>query len=477
VEYDAGYRVQRKFGYKCASQVSRKLSEEMTIPVASLGEQLIATGNVKIPPSVIVTMKIDGVPTEVEVILSASGSITEQNGNYPEAVRKYLNRQIDVTLRKRNFRQDGRGFFEEKSKDVTRYYVVREGINVASRFNNCSFSLVIDPSSQVRAKLNLLQYLNEELTRRGINHWRNAGEQAREISKALRGKAYNLRSTYEEPQRDEPHHNVYRFIGFKFDKGVGDGKDPTDPLEFHKKFGREVNPDQPVVEVMAQDGRKVEHVPELLEELPTPRMLKRFGASEKVHDRSLKDANTRYYMTSDLLKPLVDEQLLDPNPIEVVVENFSPVRITLKSGYVDIKANMDFQQIFKKKMLLRDPKTDSILLFSSSKDSDAAKDLVNELKKVFEDFGLSEPKIVENLTLPSEIEGFYSEVVKKLSSLKPTKTDLVLVRPRLEPKHPKLQAFWGREEEPNSNAVQEQMDCRTKDSYSHGVLEHEHLRG
>lgn len=427
VKYDERYGDLRKFGYKCASQVSRKLCEEMMIPIASLGEHLIATENVKIPPSVIVTMKIDGVPTDVEVVLSASGSITQQDRYYTDAARKYLNRQVDVVLRKRSLRQDGRGFFEEKSKDVTRYYIVREGINVASHFNNGSFSFVIDPSSQVRAKLNLFQYLKEELAKRGIDHWHNVGEKSEEISKTLRGRAYNLRSTYEEPQRDEPHHNVYRFIEFKFDKGIDAGKDPTDPAEFHRRFGRVVNPDQPIVEVMAQDGRIVEHVPELLEELPTPRMLKRFGASEKVHDRSLKDANTRYYMTSDLLKPLVDEQLVDPNPIEVGIENFSPVRITLKRGYIDIKDNIDFQQIFKKKMLLRNPRTDSIMLFSSNMDSDVAKDLVNDLKKVFEDFGLPEPKIFEKLTLSSEIEGFYSEVSKELASLKPTNADLVLI--------------------------------------------------
>ncbi len=427
VGFDKSYDTQSKFGYKAASQVSRKLSDEMHIPVASLGSKLITSTDVQLPPAVTVTMKIAGLPTDVEVMMKSSGEIKKGDADFGDAARKYLNKQIDVILKKSGFRQDARGFYEESSKDVKPFYTMYEGIHVAAQDHNGDFSLVIDPVTQVRAKLTLLDMLNEELKKREIENWRSAATVEKEINKTFRGKAYNLRSSYVEPQKDEPHHNVYRFVGFKFNKGVGDSSDPRSPGQFHEKFGRSVSPDQPIVEVTAQDGRKVDQVPELLEVLANPRTLKWFGASGKVHDRSLKDANTRFYMTSELLKPLVEAKLIDSAPQQVRVESFGPVLLTLKGSYIDIKSNRDFQEIFKKKKLLIPPSIDSITVFSSKDDSPEARSLVKELLRVFDDFAFSEPKLVEKLDAPSGLQEFYEYVSKEIKSAKPKKTDLVLV--------------------------------------------------
>jgi hypothetical protein len=427
VSFDAKYQTQSKFDYKAAAQVSRKLSEEMKIPVASLGSLVLTEEGVSLPPSVNVTMKIDGLPTDVEIGLRRSGEITGENSKFAPALRKYLNRQVDVILRKNGFRQEGRGFYENSSKDMSKYYSMYEGIHVSARTAGEELTLVVDPVTQVRAKLNLLDMLKLELSNIGVDDWRKVGESAPQINKLFRGKAFNLRSTYEEPHRDEPQHNVYRFAGFRFDKGVADSSDPRSPIEFHKKFGREIPSNQPIVEVVSQDGRTVDHVPSLLEELPTQKTLKRFGASGKVHERSLKDANTRYYMTSTLVKPLSDAGLIEPNPTQVSIEQFGPVRLTVEGDYLDIGKNLDFQGIFKKKKLLKVPTISKIIVFSTAEDHDKSADLVKELLRVIREFKLPAPEVVEKSSAPSNFENFYKYVSNELKNLKPASHDLGLV--------------------------------------------------
>ncbi len=427
VSFDRKYRSQSKFDYKAAAQASRKLSDEMKVPVAALGSLLLTSKEVVLPPSITVTMKIDGLPTDVEIGLRQKGEIRKGDDRFVQAVRKYLNRQVDVTLRQHGFRQEGRGFYEDRSKDMSKYYTMYEGIHVATRIAGGEFTFVVDPLTQVRAKLNLLDMLNQELVSRGIGDWRDIGEYADEVNKLFRGKAYNLRSTYEEPHRDEPQHNVYKFVGFRFDKGVADSTDPRSPIEFHRKFGRDIPSNQPIVEVIAQDGRKVDHVPSLLEELPTQRTLKRFGASEKVHDRSLKDANTRFYMTSSLVRPLADAGLIAPNPVQVPIQRFGPVRLTLAGDYVEIEKNRDFQDIFKKKKLLRTPIINKIMAFSTEEDGDYSTELTKEILKVIKEFKLPSPEVIEKSEAPSNLGAFYGYISGELASLKPTKNDLVLV--------------------------------------------------
>src|SRR5438552_134794 len=427
VGFDKHYLAQSKFDYKSASQVSRRLSDEMRTPVASLGSQVITRTDVQLPPSVVLTMKIEGLPTDVEIELTREGEIRAGAVNFSDAAKKYLNREVDVILHNAGFRQDARGFYEERSKNVGGFYATYEGIHVSTRVNDGQFSLVIDPVTHVRAKLDLLHMLKHELESRGIDHWKKAVDVAAEINKLFRSRAYNLRSTYVEPQRDEYRHNDYRLVGFKFETGIDDIKGPRSPAEFHRKFGREFSPDQPVVEVVAQDGRTVNQIPELLEELPSPKTLRRFGASGKVHDRALKNANTRYYMTSELLKPLVAVNMIDQRPIEVEVEAFGPVRLTVKGGYIDLKSNSDFQTIFKKQKLLKAPMISSIVVFSTEEDAPDARKLTGELLEAFTDFNLVPPKVVERLDLPSSPVDFQARASKEIAAIKPTMADLVLV--------------------------------------------------
>src|SRR2546427_9991514 len=152
VRFDRRYETQSKFEYKSASQVSRKLSDEMRVPIASLGAQVITRTNIRLPPTIVVTMKIDGQPTDVEMELNQAGEIRSGDSNYSEAAKKYLNRQVDVILTSNGFKQDARGFYEERSKNMGGFYATYEGIHVSTRANDGQFSLVIDAVTHVRAK-------------------------------------------------------------------------------------------------------------------------------------------------------------------------------------------------------------------------------------------------------------------------------------------------------------------------------------
>ena len=429
IDYDKSLITREKFGYKVAAQVSRRLTEEKRIPVASVGSLIVAAYGIEIPSVVTVTMKIDGVPTDVKVSINKVGSMKEGEIPFREAMKKFLNRCVDLLMFEKNFIQDNRGFYETKCKNISKFYAVRQGAFITTRLQmDGSWTLVIDPLTQIKARLNLLQALDLELKRRGLKHWGEAQSYAEEINKSFRSRAFSLRSTYVELGRDgNPEYNIYKFIGFDFSKALEENSDPRNPVNFHTRFGRSFSMDQPVVRVRAKGGFEVTHIPELLEERPSLKMLKRFGVSEKVQTRARMDASTRYYMTTELAKPLVEEGFIEPTPLAVDAADYGPVRLTIESDYIELKTNYDFQRYFEKKKVLKKPSIARIHVFSTDSNALATKKLVRLLLEVFKEFKLPLPQLKEDLSCPENLDEFRAHILEAAREARFSAEDLVLV--------------------------------------------------
>jgi len=428
VKYNPNYDSDTHFGYKIASHLSRKLTDEVGIPIASSGRLIIADRDLTTSKVFTVTIKINGVPTDVEVSISKKSVIQEGDEGFEDAAKRFLNRQIDLLMSRRGYEQDGRCFYEKRACNISKYYRCYDGLYIASQIEkNGEQTVVVDPVTQVRNRLNLLEALNVELKRRGIEHWRDARGLENEINRLFRSKAHSIRSTYVEIRRDAPQHNVYRFLGFDFSKPLKVDSDHSNPVNFHRKYGRKFSLDQPTVEVLAKGGYRINHIPELLEERATMRMLKRFGASEEIQTRSLMDSKERYYTTTELVQPLQTEEFIEQLPISVDIDEFAPVIITVEGDYIEIKNNFDFQKIFKKRKLLRKPQIERIYLFSTKDDSEQAERLITVLSKIFKDFKIDLPEIVKHKECPNELEGFKTFILDKAKEKQFDKKDLVLV--------------------------------------------------
>jgi hypothetical protein len=430
LEYDLTLSRRRRFGYKVASQVSRKLTDEMHVPVASIGFLIVTEDYVSLPKALTLTLKLDdGLPREIRVGIKKGGIVGPKNEIFLEAAKKLLNRKIDLLMTSQNFLQDGRGFYEEvRAKDLGKQYTIRRGIWIATHAPKEGFWTVIaDPSTQVRAKLNLKQALQLELDKRGLTHWKEAQPLAAEINKVFKSKAYSLRSRYLEPRVDEPEYNTYRFIGFDFQHGLQKDSDPANPVNFHSAFNRRFEMDQPEVIVWAHGGHIVRHIPELLEENPSLSVLKRFGVSDRAQAQSLLSAADRYYETTQLLKPLVDANLVDQRPIEVGVKDFSPVRIVMERGYIELRNNLDFQKFFDKEKLLKKPNIKTIHVFSVSEDEGLVKKLLNGLSDIFKDFSVPFPDVNEHVNGPNKLEDFRNFVLEIAEKENFSVNDLALV--------------------------------------------------
>jgi len=427
--YDPNLSSKRLFGYKVASQVSRKLTKEMQVPVASVGTFLVTSPDVGFPKMITLPIKLDdGLPHDVEVGITKSKMITAEDDRFTEAVKKYLNRKVDLLMLNEMFTQDGRGFYEERAKSLSKYYSIRRGIWLATHISKTgAWTLVVDPLTQVRAKLNLLEALKLELDRRNLSHWKQAVPFSDEINKSFRSKAYTLRSVYVEPRQENPEHNIYKFIGFRLDKGLSEDSDPRNPVNFHRRFNRSFDMDQPEVMVLAKGGFRIRHIPQLLEEHPSLRMLKRFGVSERAHAQSLINATERYYETVQLIKPLTNAEFIEPVPTEVEVKEFKPVRITISGGYIELKSNLDFQKYFEKGKLLEKPKISAIHMFATAEGAEPARRLKQALSKVFKHFKLLVPEIKEHFDCTEKLEDFIKYVLDTSKEEGFGKTDLALV--------------------------------------------------
>jgi len=428
ISFNSKYASQKKFGYKVASQASRRLTEELKTPVASLGDLLLASPELNLPKIVTILMKIEGMPTEVEIAIAKKGLINQDDEKFCVAAQKYLNRYIDLVMTSKEYSQDGRGFYEKRTKDVSKYYASQQGIYINAQVHgDGTQTVIIDPLTQIRSKLNLLEALKLTLKEKGIEHWRKAKDCENEINKIFRSKAYSLRSTYVEPREEDLEHNSYRFSRFDFQQGLEKDNNPKNPVNFHKNYGRKFSMDQPIVEVIARGGFTVTQIPELLEESPSLHMLKRFGVSEKFQARSLMDASTRFYTTFTLMKPLVDNMIIQQGPMVVETKDFSPVRLTVEGDYIQLKKNYDFQKYFQKTKVLKKPNIKRIHLFSTKKDSTHADKLMKTLEQAFLDFKIPIPEVHKNFDCPDKLEEFKNCLLQLAREGKFSKEDLMLV--------------------------------------------------
>ena len=427
IGFDSKLAAQKRFGYKVASQTARKLTFELNTPVASMGEMLVALPELNLPKIVTMIMKIEGTPTEVEVSINRNRQIGQKDGVFCIAAQKYLNRYIDLALTP-DYLQDGRGFYEKRTKDVSKYYACQQGIYINTQVHDDGTqTVIIDPLTQIRSKLNLLEALKLTLKDKGIDNWKNAKESEKEINQIFRNKSYSLRSTYVEPKGEDLERNSYRFVGFNFQKVLENDNDPKSPVNFHKSFGRKFSMDQPVIEVIAHGGFRVTQIPELLEENPSLHMLKRFGVSEKFQARSLMDTATRFYTTYTLMRPLVDKGIIKQEPMVVETKDFSPVRLTVENDYIQLKKNYDFQKYFQKNKVLKKPNLKKIHLFSTKKDSQQAEKLTKSLQQAFVDFGIHVPEVNRNFDCPETLDEFRAYLLQVASDGKFSKEDLMLV--------------------------------------------------
>ena len=427
LSYDKRFDFPSDIAYKVAAYVARILSQQMKVPIASWSEGLVAPAGVKIPGLVTVIVKLKGLPTDVEATVKNGGTIKKGDPRFHEAVKKFLDRKVDLIMIQNGYDQDGRRFYEKKVGKLSGEYGFSQGLQIESHVNETSYqTVIVDPVTQVKNKLNLMQALNKELEKRGIQHWTHASEVADEINKTFRTKAFNVRSVYTEQRRDDPQHNTYRFVNFDFSRGLGEDADPKSPVNFHRKYGRKFSLDQPIVKLVAHGGLEIDHIPELIEENPSLSVMKRYGVSSDIQAKSQMSANNRYYMTFDLLSPIVKSNLTDRKPAEVKVENFGPVRLTLQGDFIEIKSNIDFQKIHKKGKLLSPPQISCIHLFSTSDNAENARKLLKVLKEIFKYFGLAVPPVKENLNCPSEDREFADAIIETAGSESYGEKDLVL---------------------------------------------------
>jgi hypothetical protein len=429
ITYDPALEKYRRFRYKASSQLSRELTDQLRIPVCSLGDVIYVTPEVKLPAVFTLTMKLEGSPTDVELFVQPEQEIKSGNLLYPDVARRYVNRVVDVQMTSGGYFQDGRGFYENTPKDLGKSYASYSGFFISTlSLSDGTLALVVDPTTLVRAKSNLRSVLNEELEKRGISHWRDALPYQDEINKVLRSRAYSLRSTYTErrPEDPDPTYLHYKFRGFDFSRDLGDESDPRSPAGFHSSFDRKFDLDQPRVEVTARGGYNVSQIPELLEEFPTMGMLRRYGMSGRIQARSQMDAQARYFMTTEHLKPLVKAGLIDETPLGVETEEFGPVRIVFESGYLELKTNYDFQKYFEKTRLLSKPQINHVHVFSTESDSGAAAELVRSLKTAMAEFGIQTDFHLD-LSCPDTIDDFVKVVLTKTEEEGFTHNDLALI--------------------------------------------------
>lgn len=443
LSYDSKYDNPRPVAFKVAGHVAGKLTNEMKSPVASTGKGLVTEKDVSLPGLVTVVVKLDGVPTDVDVVIKDSGVTKKGDSGFPEAVQKFLNRKADLILVQNGYQQDGRRFYEKKLHSTgNSNYAYSQGLQISSHVNeNGEQTMIVDPVTQVKNKLNLLQALNKELQKREISHWSKVDDAAEEINKTFRSRAYSLRSTYVEQRGEDLESNTYRFAGFDFSRGLKKDDNPRSPVNFHSKYGRQFTLDQPVVKLIAHGGMEVDHIPELVEENPSLQVMKRYGVSADIQAKSQMDAVNRYYMTSELISPLVKSGFIDKSPMSVKIEDFGPVRLTLQGDFIVVKRNIDFQQIYQKQKLLSPPQISTIHLFSTEKGADSAKSIMKVIAGIFKEFGLTAPPVKERLDCPSQAKQFADNIVEVAKKEGFSDKDLVLAITEFSGEDPENYAY------------------------------------
>src|SRR5438445_4902267 len=386
-----------KFDYSASALAAAEMTRITGKPFASLGASVVTISGSTAPKMVKVIVKANGMPVDTVITSGAASAISPDAQGYLESLSRLINRQINVAMIGAGFRQNGRHFFGQKPVELGSIFHMFRGAYISAKaFSAKSALVIVDPAVEYRSSHTLLDALKNELKRRGIQNWRDASEVSGEINASFSSRAARLRSVYSEVvgSHADPEYNVYRFGQFDFSAGVGDGVDQTrSPLSFHKRFGREVSPDQPVVRVFAKGGFEVSHAPKLLEVQPSTESLKRVSSqfSKKAAAMALMNSQDRYYSSIEYASPLVASGLIEKEPRRVAVQYCGPVVLAVEDDYINVKTNLDFRKFYKKGKVLVKPIIESFHVFHNAHDSPLALPLIKTIGQVFSEFVVNLP--------------------------------------------------------------------------------------
>jgi hypothetical protein len=427
ISYDSKFGNDESFGFKACAQLSGTLTNELNFPIAAYGTRLVLSDDVQLPNKVSVILKIEGLPTLVELSLSSRERVADGD-EFQMMKKKFLNRKIDLLFRNTKHSQDGRSFFEGTTRKLRGgRYTFEQGLRADARIaHDGTESIIIDPVTRVRNSATLLEALEEEVKKIGLPHWSEAVQFEEEINRRFRAKGHTVRALYEEPKGDDVVRNTYRFVGFDLRRKLEETDNPRDPVNFHKKYGRRFSMDQPIVKVNARGGFVVDHIPELLEEVPSMHMLKRRGVSGDMQARSLMASSDRYFLTQELLEPLVNGHIVSRNPTIVQTKYYGPVMLTLDGDYIELKNNLDYQKVYDKRKLLKPPAFHRFHVFGTAQDSEKASRLESLLRVVSASFGVSLPAPCLHLSCPDGIDAFRTELLSIAEKERFTEDDLAV---------------------------------------------------
>lgn len=422
-----------KFDYLVAAAVSNQINKDSKKPVAVLGKELVGTEETELNGEFAIIVQHLGIPTPATALIAETRVITDTDDDFDNAIKRYLNKQVDKCMEDAGLVQDGRHFYDRKASQLTKDIFLYQGVYAATKNGNGTFHLVVDPKIELRSHNTILQMLKDDVEALGVASWRDLDEeQKKTINKRFRSKAYRLRTNYKEQFGKYPElsHKVYRFIEFDFSKDVtqpGQGTKDS-PAEFHKRFDRNVKADQPHITVKAANGVDVSQVPELLEHQPSIEVLRRFGKAAKMQALSLMGSSDRYFRTYELTRPLAQAGIIENTPVEVAADYVGPVILDVGNDFIEVKTNYDFQEFYNKGNVFQRPGIGSIFFFGQEEYKEQSLKFVEAFKKVLKKFGLAPGKIVtDHLNLSPEPAAMLRQILDVVEKEKLSVSDLAVV--------------------------------------------------
>jgi hypothetical protein len=427
--------------FRLSAISARTLSEKNNQPIASLGNQIICSPEVKLPSFIESQVKIQGNPLNISINLEKNGIITSKDEGFSEFCSRYLNREIDIIMKHNDFLQEGRTFFSKKQVQLAfNFYLLRGAYISTKYYKNNVFTVISDSIINLRSNNTFLEDLNKVLIQKKISHWRDALQYERQINSIFWSRAPRLKTSYYEIKGyGEPEKASYKFRGFDFSKSISDSVEgKISPLEWHRMFGREANPDQPIVKVTARGPFFVHQIPEFLEEQPSFEKLKRIQkTAREAHSRALLSSLDRLLATTDILQPLISSEFIEESPLIKEAINYAPVEFDIGGDFINISKNRDFfTKYFEKKKLFKKPDINRIFFITTEKDMIYTKKFLSALKNIFSEFNLDFPKIefyessekelVKTLIEYSKLNEFQrSDLVFIISDLEKTKCEKI----------------------------------------------------
>ncbi len=375
--------------YKHVATLAKRLSTlEKTI--ASKGAYLILESNVD-EIKVSVDLFISG------MLLKNVGSEiinTEEicfNSTNMEYFRNFLNRKLDHLMEEEGYLQNKRFYWKpdrEHIKKLDNKFNVKRGIVARTLvFPDGAAYLLADYQTHYYSKLTIWDVIKNIMDKRKVSSYNELDP----ISLGfLRNKAteakYRIWKTYGYWEYES-----VRIHSIDLTKSVAktklEGKDIT-ILEYHKKAGRKIEPeDQPVLTV--RRGKfLLTQVPSLLREIPSMENLKRYNqrTSTVAARISRLDPASRFFEIEDSLLFLLDKAIIN-YPKAVQVSTFIP-QITMNNDFIEIKKDNDFRQFYSKGKLTKIPNWKSIHIFYDIRQIAELDDFIKELKKIISKFKL-----------------------------------------------------------------------------------------